>query len=281
MLDIRKRTGYLFLTVMMAQVILVSAQVQSKSGVRVLQAVALEVFSRVEFASSAVLNATRHGWGDYVALRGVRAQNDALRRRVADLEVRLQQEHALADRSQRLQQLMDFKSQAAMPTLAAEVIAGNQDRVLRTVTIDRGSADGVLADMAVIAPGGIVGRVIGPVARHAARVQLITDRNAAAGAITERGRAGGMVVGAEANPPLRMELVSNLTDVKAGDNVVASGVDGIFPKGYLIGRVERADRGGGLYRSITVRPGVDFASLEEVLVVLLPPRSATRDEAAK
>lgn len=281
MLDIRKRTGYLFLTVMMAQVILVSAQVQSKSGVRVLQAVALEVFSRVEFASSAVLNVTRHGWGDYVALRGVRAQNEALRRRVADLEVRLQQEHALADRSQRLQQLMDFKSQAAMPTLAAEVIAGNQDPVLRTVTIDRGSADGVLADMAVIAPGGIVGRVIGPVARHAARVQLITDRNAAAGAITERGRVGGMVVGAEANPPLRMELVSNLTDVKAGDNVVASGVDGIFPKGYLIGRVEHADRGGGLYRSITVRPGVDFASLEEVLVVLLPPRSATRDEAAK
>ena len=74
---------------------------------------------------------------------------------------------------------MDLKSQATLPTLAAEVIAGNPDPVMRTVTIDRGSADGVLADMAVIAPGGIVGRVIGPVARHAARVQLIIDRNAA------------------------------------------------------------------------------------------------------
>jgi rod shape-determining protein MreC len=75
--------------------------------------------------------------------------------------------------------------------------------------------------------------------------------------------------------------VSNLADVKPGDNVVASGVDGIFPKGYLIGRVEHADRGGGLYWRINVRPGVDFSSLEQVLVVLLPPRPASPDEAAK
>jgi rod shape-determining protein MreC len=275
-LDIRKRTGYLFLTVMMAQVILVSAQVQTKGGVKVLQAVTFELFSRVQFGTASALNFVRHGWSNYIALRGVKGENDALRRRVADLEVKLQQEHALAARSQQLQALMDLKSQATLPTLAAEVIAGNPDPVMRTVTIDRGTADGVLADMAVIAPGGIVGRIIGPVAQHAARVQLIIDRNAAAGALTERTRAGGMVVGAEANPPLRMELVSILADVKPGDDVVASGVDGIFPKGYRIGRVEHADRGAGLYRTITVRPGVDFSSLEEVLVVLIPPRAATR-----
>jgi rod shape-determining protein MreC len=281
LLEFRKRTGYLFLAVMLAQVILVSAQVQTKTGMRLLQAVTFEVFSRVEFATASMLNFSRHGWTNYIALRGVQAQNEELRRRVADLEVRLQQEHALASRSERLQALMDLKSQGTVATLAAEVIAGNPDSVMRTVTIDRGSSDGVQPDMAVIAPGGIVGRIIGPVARHAARVQLIIDRNAAAGALTERGRAGGMIVGTEANPPLRMELVANLADVKAGDDVVASGVDGIFPKGYRIGRVEQADRGSGLYRTITVRPGVDFSSLEEVLVVLSPSRPATRDEAPK
>jgi rod shape-determining protein MreC len=280
-LDIRKRTGYLFLAVMVAQIILVSAQVQTKSGVRVLQAVTFELFSRVQFSTASALGVGRNAWGNYVALRGVRVENQALQRRVADLEVRLQQEHAQAARTQQLQALMNLKSQATAPTLAADVIAGNPDSVMRTVTIDRGSADGVVADMAVIAPGGIVGRIIGPVARHAARVQLIIDRNAAAGALTERTRAGGMVVGAEADPPLRMELVSNLADVKAGDSVVASGVDGIFPKGYLIGHVERADRGGGLYRTITVRPGVDFSSLEEVLVVLVPPTGAARGEDAR
>jgi rod shape-determining protein MreC len=266
---------------MVAQVILVSAQVQTKTGVRALQAVSFEVFSRVEFGTASLVNGVSNVWGNYIALRGVRAENDTLKRRVAELEVALHQEHALAARSQELQKLMDLKSQATVPTLAAEIIAGNPDPVMRTVTIDRGSADGVQADMAVIAPGGVVGRVIGPVATHASRVQLIIDRNAAAGALIERTRAGGMVVGAEANPPLRMELVSNLADVKVGDNVVASGVDGIFPKGYLIGRVEHGDRGGGLYWRINVRPGVDFSSLEQVLVVLLPPRPATPDEAAK
>jgi rod shape-determining protein MreC len=278
MLDIRKRTGYLFLAVMMAQVILVSAQVQTKTGVRLLQSVVFELFSHVQFGTASTLSGGRNAWGSYVALRGVRVENEALKRRVADLEVKLQQEHALAARSQQLQALMDLKSQATVPTLAAEVIAGNPDPVMRTVIIDRGSADGVLADMAVIAPGGIVGRIIGPLARHAARVQLIIDRNAAAGALIERTRAGGMIVGAEANPALRMDLVSSLADVKPGDAVVASGVDGIYPKGYAIGRVEHADPGGGLYRTITVKPGVDFSSLEEVLVVLVVPTGAVRGE---
>ena len=281
MLDIRKQTGWLFFGVMMAQVILVSAQVQTKSGSKVLQAVTFELFSRVQVGTASVVNLWQHGWSNYIALRGVRAENETLKRTVAELEVKLQQEHGVAARTQQLQALLDLKTQSTLPTLAAEVIAANQDQVVRSVTIDRGSADGIVADMAVIAPGGIVGRVIGPVARHAARVQLIVDRNGAAGALVERSRAGGMVVGAEANPPLRMELVSSLSDVKAGDSVVASGVDGIFPKGYLIGKVERADRGAGLHLTITVRPGVDFSSLEEVLVVLIPPRAATRGEDVK
>jgi rod shape-determining protein MreC len=281
MLDIRKQTGWLFFGVMMAQVILVSAQVQTKSGSKVLQAVTFELFSRVQVGTASVVNLWQNGWSNYIALRGVRAENETLKRTVAELEVKLQQEHAAAVRTQQLQALLTLKTQSTLPTLAAEVIAANQDQVLRSVTIDRGSAEGIVADMAVIAPGGVVGRVIAPVARHAARVQLIIDRNAAAGALVERSRSGGMVVGAEANPPLRMELVSNLSDVKAGDSVVASGVDGIFPKGYLIGRVEGAERGAGLHLTIAVRPGVDFSSLEEVLVVLIPPRAATRGEDVK
>jgi rod shape-determining protein MreC len=151
---------------------------------------------------------------------------------------------------------------------------------LRTITIGRGKADGVDTSMAVIAPTGIVGRIVGTPSAHAARVQLLIDHNAAAGALTERTRAGGMVVGLDRDAELGMELVSNLADVKPGDTIVASGVDGIYPKGFTIGRVETAERGVGLYRSITVRPAVDFSSLEEVLVVLVAARAATPDTAA-
>jgi len=266
---------------MMGQLILVSWQVQTRSGTRVLQALALEIFSRVQGATASVVSGTRGVWSGYASLRGARVENEELKRRVDALQVQLQQEHAQAARSAELEKLLDLKTQAAFPTLAANVIAGNPDPGMRTVTIDRGSADGVVANMAVVAPAGIVGRTIGPVTRHAARVQLIIDRTAALGAVTERTRTGGMVTGADANPPLRMDMVSNLNDVKAGDTVVASGVDGIYPRGYLIGRVENATRGAGLYQTVIVRPAVDFSSLETVLVALVPPRGATRDEDVK
>lgn len=278
MLDIRRRTGVLFGAVMIGHVILISAQVQSKSGVRVLEAVTFGVFSRIQGGTAAVISGVRDVWTNYVGLRGVRAENEALRQQLADAEVRLQEQRTLAARAVRLQELLDLRTGMSAPTLAAEVIAGSANAGMMTVTIGRGSSDGVLADMAVLASKGIVGRVVAPVAAHAARVQLLIDRNAAAGALVERTRAGGMIVGVDGDPPLRMELVANLADVKPGDLVIASGMDGIYPKGFTIGYVESSERGAGLYRSITVRPAVDFSSLEDVLVVMVPPRPATLEE---
>lgn len=277
MLDIRQRTGYLFLAVMLGHLILISAQVQSRSGVPVLESVTFGVFARIQRATAWVVDGVRGGWNNYVDLRGVRLENEALRGRLADLEVRLQEQRALASRTARLQALLDLRAQTELPTLPAEVIAGNPIPDMLTVTIDRGSADGVEADMAVIAPQGIVGRVIGPVASHAARVQLIIDRDAALGALSDRTRAGGVVLGVQdaSSGLLAMDLVSNLADVQVGDLVVASGVDGIYPKGFVVGTVESSERGEGLHRKIAVRPAVDFSSLEEVLVVLVPPRPAT------
>ena len=71
-----------------------------------------------------------------------------------------------------------------------------------------------------------------------------------------------------------MELVSNLADIVPGDAIVASGVDGIYPKGFTIGTVEKSDRGPSLHRIIAIRPAVDFSALEDVLIVLVPARSA-------
>jgi len=114
-------------------------------------------------------------------------------------------------------------------------------------------------------------------------VQLLIDHNgpAAAGAVTERARAGGMVVGKDGDPPLRMDFVSNLSDVKPGDVVLTSGADGIYPRGFRVGWVEKAERGDGLSLAITVRPAVDFRSLEDVLVVLRPARAAIPEVAAE
>ncbi len=86
------------------------------------------------------------------------------------------------------------------------------------------------------------------------------------------------MVGAEGDPPLQFQLVSNLADVVVGDIAVTSGTDGVYPKGFPIGRVEKSERGAGLYRQISVRPMVDFSSLEDVLIVLVPAHPAARPE---
>ena len=276
----RPRTGYLFGGVMIFHLILISAQVQSRAGVPVLESVTFGVFSRLQGAVASAIRGVTGTWTNYVGLRHAQTENESLRKQVGDLEVRLQEQRALAARAAQLESLLKLRESTSLPTVAAEVIAGNPNPGLLTVTVNRGSADGVQPDMAVIAPKGIVGRVIGPVAARAARVQLLIDQAAAIGAVTERMRAGGLVVGAEIDgrPGLRMDFVSNLADVVAGDAVVASGVDGIYPKGFVIGTVEKSERGKQLHRAITITPAVDFSSIEEVLIVLVPARGAVIEE---
>jgi len=79
---------------------------------------------------------------------------------------------------------------------------------------------------------------------------------------------------------LRLEYLSGSADVQVGDKLVTSGIDGIYPKGFVIGWIQKAERVGGAYGTIVVRPAVDFASLEHVLVVLTPPAAAADDAAA-
>jgi rod shape-determining protein MreC len=269
-LDPRRRM-LLFAAVMVGHLVLISAQVNTRSGVRVLSAVTFGAFAGVQRAASSVLGAVTGTWARYFALHGVAAENEALKRQIVDLGVKLQEERALAQRGQRLELLMKMQSAIPQRTIAADVIAGDASSFFRTVTINRGTSDGLRRDLAVIAPAGIVGRVVGDPVSRAARVQLLIDRSAGAGAIIERSRAGGVVVGD--GSALRLEYVSALADVVAGDVVVTSGLDGIYPKGFVIGAVVSVETSGGS-RTIVVRPSVDFSALEEVLVVLDAPAPA-------
>ena len=269
---IRQRNGVLFVAVMLAHVILISAQVNSGSGVPLLETVTFGVFSEVQRTVATIVGGLQHAWGGYVGLRGVRAENETLRHQLDDLQIRFQEERALATRTRQLETLLDLRNQQQLSTRAAQVIAAGASPDFRTVTVDKGTGDGLRSNMAVIAPGGVVGRIVTP-GVHAAKVQLLVDRNAAAGGLVERSRAQGVVVGS-GDGTLRMEFVPDAADVQVGDVVVTSGIDGIYPKGFVIGRVEGVDRGNGIYMVIRVRPIVDFPRLEEVLVVLTPPPGA-------
>ena len=267
--DFRQRTAMLFIAVVLGHIILISAQVTSSAGVPLLEVVTFGAFAEVQRGAAGLTGSIRDAWSGYGNLRHVRAENEDLRRKLGELQVQFQQERARAERVRRLESLLGFKQQLQVDTIAAGVIGASASLDFRGITIDRGTSQAVTANMAVIGPAGLVGRVVTPTA-HASKVQLLIDRNAAAGAVVERSRAQGIVVGSGADM-LRMDFVPATADVKNGDTVVTSGVDGIYPKGFVIGKVEQVENGNGIYKAIRVRPSVEFNRLEEVLVVKTPP----------
>jgi len=279
--DIRQRPGLALGAALLLHVILISAQVNTASGLPVLQVVTFGSFSEIQRGTMALIDGVRGMWFGYIALRQVQQENNALKQELQTLQVRLQEERAEAQRTDNLRQLLELRQRANLDTVAAEVIAGAASPDFKTVTIDKGSSDSLDTDMAVISPAGVVGRIILP-SRRASKVQLLIDRNAAAGALIERTRVQGVVVGI-GDGMLRMQYVPGTADVKTGDLVVTSGIDGIYPKGFVIGTIDHADRGAGAYHEIVIRPAVDFSRLEEVLIVRTPPasRTITAEEPAK
>ena len=275
LLDLRFRAGYLFLGVMFAYVILISAQINTRRGVPVLEEVIFGGFAEAQRAVSGGVSLVRRVLGGYIGLRGVRSENEALRKQLAEANVELQSQRALAGRTLGLERLLELRERVPLLTTWAAIIGAGASPEFRTVTIDKGTSDGLRRDLAVLAPAGVVGRLVVP-SRRNAQVQLLIDRSAAAGALIERSLAQGVVVGT-GESRLRLDYVSEAFDVVAGDVVVTSGIDAIYPKGLVIGRVAAVERAGGAYRLITVEPAVDFSTLEDVLVVLTRP-SQEQDE---
>jgi rod shape-determining protein MreC len=266
LLDIRQRSGYLFLAVMLGHVILISAQVTSRSGVPVLEAVTFGLVAEAQRAVSTGVAKVRRTWDRYVWLRGVEAENASLRRQLEAVQVQYQERRALADRASALEGLLALRDRSNLQTAAAVIIAASASPDFRTLTIDKGTSHGLKRDMAVIASDGVIGRIVAA-SPGAAKVQLLIDRNAAAGAIIERSRAQGVALGG-GDSRLRLDYVSEASDVVVGDLVVTSGIDGIYPKGFTIGSVDAVEKSGPAYKRITIKPAVNFSSLETVLVVL-------------
>jgi rod shape-determining protein MreC len=285
LLDIRQRTGWLFIAVTVGHIILISAQVNTRRGVPVLEALTFGAFAEVQRAATSAVSSAQEGWQNYFALQQIRQENERLRQEVAQLRVGLQQERTAAQQTTTLQKLLDFRSATEWQTSAAAVIGSGASPEFRTMTIDKGTQDGLLPDMAIVAPTGVVGRITTTSAR-ASKVQLLIDASAAAGVIVERSRVSGVVSGVGQTDDmafraglLDLDYIPATADVKVGDRLVTSGTDGIYPKGFAVGEIQSVEREAGQFR-IRVRPAVDYATLEAVLVVLNSPSLSADDDAA-
>jgi rod shape-determining protein MreC len=205
-------------------------------------------------------------WLGYFYLVGVKQENAALKQRLEEYqqkEVRFQEaQQALT----RLEALLDLKRQVALPVIGARVIGYDPSLWSRSAMIDQGQAQGVQEGQPVLAPQGLVGRVVEVYPQYA-KVMLIVDRKSGADAMIQRTRVRGILRGKGGNR-CSLEFVPKSADVQMGDLVLASGLAGLYPKGLVFGKVSGTNKKSpGVFQEIEVTPAVDLSALEEVLVV--------------
>jgi rod shape-determining protein MreC len=264
----RYRNASLLVLVLFAQVLGLAVQVKrtpEASGTRLLRVWTVNAITPLEKALVNTNRGFRNLWRNYFYLRGVRRENRELKAQIEQL--RVEQVHLSEDAAQarRLQILLGFKEQFISKTTAAQVIGTSGSDQSHVIYIDKGASDGVKPDMAVITPDGIVGKVL-RVFHSSAQVLLINDPDSGVGVILESSRLQGILRGTAAGETTLRYVMSD-EKVAAGERVLTSGGDRIFPKGFPVGSVLQSSPGSDLFLNIRVRPAADLSRLEEVLVV--------------
>jgi rod shape-determining protein MreC len=201
----------------------------------------------------------------YIDMRRAVNENVSLRRKVGALTSENLKLRQSASDLRRLRSLLAYSEQFDFETSMAQTIMLDTAGRFKSIIIDHGSAEGVQVNDIVANANGLIGRVV-LTTKDLAKVQLVTDNNCSVGSLVERTRRQGVVRGTGGSIVQMLDIPS-LADVQSGDRVLTAGIDGIYPKGIPIGTVVRSEPGQSLFKTITVRPAVDFGTIEEVIVI--------------
>lgn len=231
------------------------------------------VLNPLEKAHHEGLSTLAHLWDRYVWLIGVEAQRDSLMSRVRILEAKNSQLLEHERENLRLRALLHYVEATKHRGVAATVIGRDPSNWFDTIDIDRGKKHGVLPNLPVVDGRAIVGQTTSA-SSESAKVLLLTDSTSAIDAIVQSSRAPGIVEGT-GSKYLLLKYVLKDQLVEVGDRVIASGLDGVFPKGTLIGVVTEVNsQAVGLFQEIRLAPSVDNRRLENVLVLTQQAASA-------
>jgi len=241
-------------------VILVVDRRASEDGGRDLPAwvgALMDVAAPVQRMARAPIEALRGTFSRYVALVDTQAENERLWQRIYELEEESLQLREALVASERLHRIAEMRERYEIPMLPAELVGADGSPWFRSVLVDRGRAHGIRSGMPVLSEQGLVGLVTATSSRSA-KATLVLDRQTAIDGVVQRSRARGIVRGKGANE-LVFEFVARGSDVQAGDEVLTSGLDGVYPKGLRIGTVrEVAEPGSQLLQQASVQPSGDF-----------------------
>jgi len=226
----------------------------------------LEVLGTAQAGVSVVARGVRGVWTDYVALWDVREENDRLREEIKKYQVVNSKYREAVATNVRLEKLLELKETLPPPTLTALIQGRDPSLWFKTLTVNRGTADGVTKGMPVVTVEGVVGHVLESTA-HYAKVLQANDPNSAIEVLIQESRVQGIIKGTGSGYRLHYVLKNN--DVKVGDRVVTSGLGGVFPKGLPVGTVSSVvSNRRGMFLDIDVTPAVNFDRLEHVIIIL-------------
>jgi rod shape-determining protein MreC len=263
----RHRNLSILAVVLFAQILGLAVQVRKNTDHGTSRLIRVWAVSAITPFEKAVVYTSRwfsNGWHDYVYLRRVRAQNAMLRDEIE--RMRLEQVRMAEDAGQarRLQTLLGFKEQFISRTMAAQVISTTGSEFSRGIYIDKGSHDGIAADMPVITPDGIVGKVF-RVYPTSSLVLEINDPSSGAGVILEKSRLQGILKGTGSGETFLANIMAD-EKIEPGERLLTSGGDRVYPKGLAAGTVVRV-KPAGTFLSIEVKPAAQLNRLEEVLII--------------
>jgi len=257
-------------------------------AVKAKQKLALNLADRVVISVTApfeklIVGAVHVGqdaWHDYLALGSVREENFRLRRELVRERAQTSAFAETKAENDRLRRLLEYTDkQGPMRSLVAPVVAVGASPHSHVLRIARGSEEGVHRGMPVVAPDGVVGTVALTTA-HYADVQLIVSPTSAVPALNERTRARATVKGTGDQARCKLEYGQRTEEWHDGDLLRTAGTIGFFPQGFPIGRlVNVSKKPTGMFVSAEVLPAVDFARLDEVIVVLDPQDAASSGNA--
>lgn len=221
----------------------------------------------IQGAYSSFSSGVRGTTSMYIDLINIKTENKTLKVENMELRAQLGSMTELKVENERLTKLLGFKQASNMDLLAAKVVGKDMLLDHQTLTVNRGTRDGVAKNMAALTVGGVVGYVF-RTDQYTSQILLLTDRYAAIDGLVQRSRARGIVEGNSRDRAI-LKYLKRGDDVKIGDLVVTSGMYNVFPKGFPIGVVQKIHKSQyGMTQELELAPAIDPLNLEEIFVVL-------------
>lgn len=266
-----KTTLWLIVTVLILS-IAIGVLNATKSEVSFVENALEIVITPVQKVFTSASNGVSNFFGYFSNKKALQAEIDSLKKENSELKQQLVKNEAAYNENEQLRKLLNLKSNnVEFEFEAAEVIARNPSNWYNSLMVDKGATDGIALNQTVVSSGNtLVGRV-SEVGTTWSRITLVTDAEHAAGAQISRSGEYGICEGDTSGTSeggCRMSFVSKNADIIVGDTVITSGLGGIYPKGLVIGKVQKIRPDiQGISQYATIKPEADFKNLKTVFII--------------